>query len=86
GGASVDRSSRSLVHWNPKRIESLENDPDRCPLARENHRFAYEIRELHFGLASRPTHRIIFSIRPDAVVVLSVRHAAQQDLTEDDLP
>lgn len=67
-------------------IDSLEINPDRCPPARENAKFPYDIRELHFGLGSHPTHRVIYTVRPDSVVVLSVRHAAQQDLAEDDLP
>jgi plasmid stabilization system protein ParE len=67
-------------------IDSLAENPDRCPLARENDLFPYELRELHDGLGSRPTHRAVFTIRPDAVVILTIRHAAQKDLTPDDLP
>jgi plasmid stabilization system protein ParE len=65
-------------------IETLSDNPERCPLAHENAAFPYELRELHFGIGSRPTHRALFTIRSDAVVVLSVRHAAQQDVTPED--
>src|SRR5205823_3527542 len=67
-------------------LASLTLNPARCPLAAENGRFPYEIRELHYGLGSRPTHRAVFTIRGDIVLVLTIRHAAQAELTEEDLP
>lgn len=66
-------------------IESLAKNPRRCPLARENHQHPYELREHHFGLGSRPTHRILYTIRPDAVVILTVRHASRRDVSPEDL-
>jgi plasmid stabilization system protein ParE len=66
-------------------IAALAQNPERCPLAPENGCFPYEIRELHYGLGSRPTHRAVFTVRPDMVLVLTIRHAAQADLTEADL-
>jgi plasmid stabilization system protein ParE len=66
-------------------IQSLERNPDRCPLARENDRFDVEIRELHYGLGGRPTHRAVFNVEGNRVLVLTVRHGAQRDLTDDDL-
>jgi hypothetical protein len=56
---------------------SLADNPDRFGLADENGRFPYEVRQLNFGLGSRPTHRLVFVIRPHDVVVLRVRHLAQ---------
>ena len=44
----------------------------------------YEIRELHYGLGLHATHRVIFTIRPDMVLILTIRHAAQSDLSEID--
>jgi plasmid stabilization system protein ParE len=67
-------------------IDSLAENPERCLLARENGLVPFEIRELHHELGPRPTHRAVFTIRPDAVLILTIRHAAQADLTEDDLP
>lgn len=61
-------------------IESLSENPARHPLARENGKFPYELRELHYGLGRRPTHRAVFTIRSEAVVVLTVRHTAQRGL------
>jgi plasmid stabilization system protein ParE len=66
------------VFW--QSILSLEQDPERCALARENGRWPYELRQMNFGLGSRPTHRIVFTMRYDRVVVLRVRHLAQRDI------
>ena len=67
-------------------IASLTDKPQRCPLAPENGLFPYEVREIHYGLGSHPSHRAVFTIRPDLVLVLTIRHGAQADLTADDLP
>ena len=83
------RSTEQAARWYEgfsDAIRSLEENPERCPVAPENGRFPYEIREMHYGLGSRPTHRAVFTIRPDMVLVLTIRHAAQAELTEDDLP
>jgi len=66
-------------------IETLEQQPQRCPLAREHGFFPIELRELHYGIGIRITHRAIFTIREDRVLVLSIRHVAQEDLQLDDL-
>ena len=66
-------------------IDQLQHRPERCPLAREHEYFATEIRELHFGLGSRITHRVIFTVRGNRVFVLAIRHASQDDLKPGDL-
>jgi len=66
-------------------IYSLGKKPERCVLAQENDALPYEIRQLHYGVSSRPTHRVIFAIRPDMVLVLRVRHLAQDQLSPDDI-
>ncbi len=65
-------------------IDSLGKTPAQYPRAREHEHFPYELRQMSFGLGNRPTHRILFTIRPDAVLVLTVRHAAQKDWNPDD--
>jgi plasmid stabilization system protein ParE len=83
------RSIKQATRWYSKfsdAIAALAENPRRCPLAAENGRFRYEIRELCFGLGSRPTHRAVFTIEADTVVVLAIRHVAQSKLTEHDLP
>ncbi len=82
------RSSEQALRWYEgfiDALESLADQPERHPPARENERFPYDIRELHYGLGSRPTHRAVFTIRPDAVVVLTIRHAARADISPEDV-
>ena len=43
----------------------------------------FELRQLLYG--RRRTYRALFTIREHDVVVLSIRHSAQRDLTPDDL-
>jgi plasmid stabilization system protein ParE len=79
---SEHRSGEQALRWYDgirDAIATLADNPHRCILARENPKSDEELRELHFGLGSRPTHRAIFVIDPDAVRVLAVRHAAQDD-------
>ena len=82
------RSKRQADRWYAglaKAIADLSENPERHSPSRERNLFGYEIRDLLFGLGSRPTHRAVFSIRAEEVVVLTVRHVAQQDLSPDDL-
>ena len=82
-----NRSSEQATRWWDgilEAIETLSKNPQRCPLARENNKYPYELREMHYGAGSRPTHRVLFTIRLDKVVVVSVRHAAQQDFDSDE--
>ncbi|MCH8043239.1 MAG: type II toxin-antitoxin system RelE/ParE family toxin [Planctomycetes bacterium] len=64
---------------------SLESNPQRHGLAPENDAFPVELRQLSYGSGRRKTHRALFVIRPDKVVVHAIRHLAQQDITLDDL-
>jgi plasmid stabilization system protein ParE len=85
---ATNRSSAQAVRWFTgiyDAFETLEEHPERCPLARECNLFPIELRELHFGIGSRSTHRVIFTIRPDMVVILTIRHTAQGDLEPEDL-
>ena len=66
-------------------IDSLRESPERLSLADENPEFAYELRELHYGLGARPTHRAVYTIVGEIVVVLTVRHAAQKPIQPDDV-
>ena len=77
----ADRWYRGLV----QRVFALEEAPQRCGLAPENSSFPYEIRQLLFGLRSKPTHRVVFTIRSDQIIVLRVRHVAQGPLRVDEI-
>lgn len=67
-------------------ILDLTDNPRIHAVARESHLFPFEIRNMPFGLASRPTHRIVFAIHEDQVRILTIRHVAQPDLRKRDLP
>ncbi|MEK6259931.1 MAG: type II toxin-antitoxin system RelE/ParE family toxin [Planctomycetota bacterium] len=60
-------------------LRRLRENPDRFPLARETETFPYRLREVLFGAGRRKTHRVLFVVRPKAVVVYAIRHVAQND-------
>ncbi|MBU7586906.1 MAG: type II toxin-antitoxin system RelE/ParE family toxin [Nostoc sp. TH1S01] len=66
-------------------IDSLSQMPRRCSLARENEYFSQEIRQLLYG-RGRNLYRILFTIlegqEVSTVLILHIRHAAQQILGE----
>jgi plasmid stabilization system protein ParE len=64
-----------------KAIASLRNFPERCPLAPENARFPFEVRQLLYG--KRPhAYRILFTIRGETVHVLHIRHGRRRHIGE----
>src|SRR5262245_55203227 len=81
------RSAAQAESWYLGLIEmlKLEHDPERCPLAAESDLFSYEVRQLNYGVRGKRTHRVLYTIRGDKVVVLRVRHLAQQPLSTDDV-
>lgn len=52
-----------------ERIETLQNNPRRCPIAPENDHFPLEVRQLIFR-----QYRILFTIQDEEVHVLRVWH------------
>ena len=66
-------------------IATLSENPERCSRSPEAAFYPTELRQLHFGIGRRTTHRIVFTIVDNDVWVLRVRHVAQQDLSLDDL-
>jgi plasmid stabilization system protein ParE len=86
---SRERSEEQALRWHQgihTAIESLAEQPERFPLAAEHDEFPYLLREMHFGLGSRPSHRILFTVAKKAVIVLTVRHASRDAVRRDDLP
>ena len=65
-------------------LRLLSHNPDRWPLAQENGVVPFEIREMLYGIGRRKTHRAVFRIRDDRVVVYAIRHLAQDTLTTED--
>lgn len=83
-----NRSREQAIRWYKgiySAIESLSDMPDRCSLATESELFEHGIRQLLFGVGRRRTHRILFGIDHDVVVVFRVRHTSQDALLLDDL-
>ena len=68
-----------------KKIASLKQMPERCSFAMERDLLDQGIRQLLFGLGRRPTHRVVFMIDNNDVVVLRVRHTSQDGLTPEDV-
>jgi plasmid stabilization system protein ParE len=66
-------------------LRSLTERAETCPLAAESHELSVEARQIAFGVGRKPTHRAVFTIRPDMIFVLRVQHLAQRALTIDDL-
>ena len=65
-----------------KKIDTLRHHPSRCPLAEESDKFPEEIHELLYGSGGKRIHkhRILFTVRGDAVHILYVRHTARDEL------
>lgn len=85
---ACERSAEQAERWYAgirNAIATLAENPQRCPVAAERHDFSYELRELYFGLGSRPTHRIVFTTVKQTAIVLTVRHGAQTRLSPDDI-
>ncbi len=66
-------------------IAELETAPDRWAVVPELQGLPYKVRERRFGLASKPTHRVLFTIIGQTVLVLTVRHTARKPLQPEDL-
>ena len=68
-----------------RRLQSLVHAPTRCALAAENDQFPFELRELLYGAGRKSTHRVLFTIADELVLVLALRHIAQDRLEFEDL-
>ncbi|MBL8228848.1 MAG: type II toxin-antitoxin system RelE/ParE family toxin [Bryobacterales bacterium] len=60
-----------------KAIESLSTFPQRFPLAPENARVPYEVRQMLYGHKPH-IYRILYTIEGDTVFVLHVRHGRRR--------
>ena|ERR1700686_2716504 len=56
---------------------SLAQFPERCPIAPENSRFPFEVRQLFYGRKPH-VYRILFAINGDTVQVLHIRHGRRK--------
>ena len=61
-------------------LRTLDTNPQRCSIARENEKVDIELREFHFG--RRPSvFRVIFTIDDKTVRILRIRRAQRRWLT-----
>lgn len=83
-----EESPEKAVDWYKGLLEaiySLENFPNRCPIAPEAGAFVIEIRQLLYGKRKRQ-YRILFGISIDEqtgenlVLIYRIRHSAQKYL------
>jgi len=82
------RSAEQAARWYntfADALLALAENPNRCPLSAEVPSFPCEIRDLYFGLGSRPTHRAVFTVRDRLILVLAIRHLAQGTMTTEDV-
>ena len=77
--AAADRLRDSLL----AAVGSLEKNPERCPEALEAEWYGPGLRQLLHGRRRR-IYRILFEIRGDVVLVVRVRHSAQDLLGPED--
>ena len=66
-------------------VNSLNINPLQYALARESAFLPVELRQMLYGSGKRTTHRILFVIREQTIVIYQIRHVAMRDVTADDL-
>ena len=66
-------------------VESLTSMPERCSLAPENDWYPGELRQFLHGKRYN-TYRVLFEIRSGRVLIVRVRHRAQDLLQPGDIP
>ena len=80
-----NRSAEQASAWYERvfqAIATLRSMPERCPRVPETGLSTAGVRQLLFGIGSRPTHRIVFHFdnEADTVTILRVRHHGQDEL------
>jgi plasmid stabilization system protein ParE len=66
-------------------MKTLERSPERCTMATERDLLPQGVRQLLYGLGRKRTHRIVFAVDGDEVIVFRVRHTSQAALKPDEL-
>jgi plasmid stabilization system protein ParE len=82
------RSPALAKRWYEKfvaAISTLPSQADRYAAISEKVDYPHVLREMHFGLGKTPTHRAIFAIVHNEVVVLTIRHVAEDVLTDQEI-
>lgn len=79
----AQRSLSAAERWHEslmRCLRSLTAHASHCPLAAESSLFPVPVHEITFGSGRRKSHRVLFVIRPELIVVHSVRHLAQDEI------
>lgn len=64
-------------------IQSLSQLPMRCRVVSIN-AFDVPVRQLLYGVSSKPTHRVLFAVNEKTVTVYRVLHTSQKPLDQND--
>ena len=64
------------------KIDTLQTNPERCPIDIDSDAYGREVRVLLFG-KRRGVYRILFVIESGVAHVLTVRHSARRSLREE---
>lgn len=65
-------------------LYSLSENPLRFGYARENYKFAAEIRQLLYR-RHQNVHHALYTVENDTVRILCIRHSAQRDVRPEDI-
>jgi plasmid stabilization system protein ParE len=65
-------------------MATLRENPERFAVAREDEAFPYTLRQMPFSIGKKTTHRILYRVRDNTVVVYGVRHVKERDVTPKD--
>ncbi|MBL8809304.1 MAG: type II toxin-antitoxin system RelE/ParE family toxin [Planctomycetaceae bacterium] len=67
------------------RLNALSENPEQYSVARESEFMSVELRQMLYGSGKRITHRVLFVIREQRIVVYQIRHVSMRDITAEDL-
>lgn len=67
------------------RLNFLSDNPEQYAVARESEFLPVELRQMLYGSGKRITHRVLFVIREQRIVVYQIRHVAMPDIAAEDL-
>ncbi len=82
---AANRSVEQANRWYDgfiKALLTLEENPERFSLAPEHNKFRMPVRQFNYGLGNKTTHRALYLVRADKVIVLRIRHLSQQNLSD----
>jgi plasmid stabilization system protein ParE len=67
-------------------MQKLSENPERFGVSPENDIFSFEIRHMLVGLGNRKSYRAVYTVKEDAVFVLTVRRGEEDSLRARDFP